>query len=351
MPYPNVPIDVLQYFGLNEIDAKTFRTKQNLPKPSPLSTGVYGGALVGQAIIAAMKTAPGYTPNSLNSSFLRPTSDKLEVEWQVETISQGRNFCTRQVKAMQNGKFTYLANISLSKKNSHINAKTEYEEYKKKLAALAEEKLARGNEDEDEDEDDDDDDVPEVLKPFEFQTPYPKLLSDNPPESLEVDTRQNDILVYHKNPKEMYDLSLTPHEELLQIAERKVSWYAQLGIKEGEINRPVLNGDSPEMQFFGLSYISDSFLLLLLARVIRIKSVNLSSLIHYWSVSLEHTVYFHDDDFDCTKWMGFSMRAMRLINGRVLLEAEVYNDKGFHVATVMQEGLIKFDSLKEEMKL
>lgn len=349
MPFPNVPLDALENFGLDEIDANTFRSKKTLPKPNPGSTGVYGGALAGQAILAAMKTAPGYIPNSLHSSFLRPTSDQLEVEWKVESISQGRNFCSRQVKATQNGKLTYLANISLTKKNSHRNANREYDEYKKKVAASVEETLSGDNNDDDDDEDDDDE--PEVLRPFEFQTPYPKMLTDNPPESLQVDTRQNDILVYHKNPPEIYDLSLTPQEEQLQISERKVSWYAQWGAKEGELNKPVLNVDSPEMQFLGLAYISDSFLLLILARVIRLKSVDLSFLVHYWSVSLDHTVYFHDDDFDSTKWMGFSMRAMRCINGRVLLEVEIYNEKGFHVATAVQEGLIKFDSLKEEMKL
>lgn len=346
MKFPNEPLDAQECFGVDEIGPNAFRSKNTMPKPSPASTGAYGGALAGQAVLVAMKTAPGYLPNSLHSNFLRPTSGNKLVDWTVENISQGRNFCSRQVRALQEGKVTYMANISLTKKNSHEEATKEYEDYKKSAGN----KVNNKDKDNDDDDDDDDDEVSEVIKPFEFQTPYPEWLNQHSPETLEVDRRQNQILVYHKVPPQMFDLSLTPEEDKLQMGERRVAWYAQWGANEEDLKQKVFNVE-PEMRYPGLAYISDSLFLLILARTFRLKSVDLTHLVHYWSVSLDHTIFFHDDDFDSTKWMGFAMRTMRLINGRVLLELEIYNDKKVHVASVVQEGLIRVDHLKEDLKL
>lgn len=49
--------------------------------------------------------------------------------------------------------------------------------------------------------------------------------------------------------------------------------------------------------------------------------------------------------------MGFSQRTLRYANSRLLCEAEVYNDKGVHVATLVQEALVDIRNVIRDHKL
>ena len=70
-------------------------------------------------------------------------------------------------------------------------------------------------------------------------------------------------------------------------------------------------------------------------------------------ISLDHVIYFHDDDFDVTKWMEFSYKCTRYAQDRVDFEGEIYNDKGVQVASFFQQGLVRFENgaLLEKAKL
>ncbi|EGW33362.1 uncharacterized protein SPAPADRAFT_60700 [Spathaspora passalidarum NRRL Y-27907] len=241
----------------------------------------------------------------------------------------------------------YIANISLTKRNSHKEAKQKYDDYYAKI----EQKAKESDADEDEEDDDDVDEEPAPPKPFVFQTPYHDWLKKYHVEELPVSNHEANLLIYHKILPEFTSLNLTPEEEQVSVTDRRLSFLIKWGIdNEQGFNQPLINVDA-QFQFVGLANLSDSMYLDTLLRVLRIKDLDLTKHHEYFSVSLDHSIYFHDDDFDVTTWMGFSYKVVRFAHNRVVIEGEMYNDRGIHIATIVQEGLVMFNGAEKGAKL
>ncbi|KAG7195265.1 uncharacterized protein KQ657_003791 [Scheffersomyces spartinae] len=335
--------------GVEKIDESTYRGLKPLCKPDRAARGVYGGNLVGQALMVAMASAgEGFEPHSLHAYFVKATTDKSPLEWKVEQVSNGKTFANRHLQATQDGKITFLASVSLTKVNDFSKSVKEYEEKMEKYN-----KLQNASSTSDDDNDDNDDDV-EPSKPIQFQTPLLKWLQNSPKlENLPTDKRFGVIKTDFKFPVEMVDLTATIEEELQNVTDRKVGFLLRWTPDE-EQTRLLANGDSPGatmIKYVGLGVLSDSIFLTRLARILRVETVDLNHLVHYYSTSLDHVVYFHDHDFDPTQWMKFQFKATRFGNRRVVLEAEIFNHKNVHVATIVQEGLVYFNGLEKYAKL
>ncbi|WP_184153654.1 acyl-CoA thioesterase [Sphingobium lignivorans] len=66
---------------------------------------VFGGQVVGQALMAAARTVPEDRPaHSLHCYFMRPGSEDHEIDFAVEADMEGRAFSNRRVVARQQGK-------------------------------------------------------------------------------------------------------------------------------------------------------------------------------------------------------------------------------------------------------
>lgn len=64
---------------------------------------VFGGQILGQALMAAAATVDGRTAHSLHAYFLRPGDIHAPVLYDVERIRDGGSFSTRRVVAIQHG--------------------------------------------------------------------------------------------------------------------------------------------------------------------------------------------------------------------------------------------------------
>jgi acyl-CoA thioesterase II len=64
---------------------------------------VFGGQVVGQALVAASRTVQGSVPHSLHAYFLRPGDMALPIVYEVDRVRDGRSFTTRRVQAIQHG--------------------------------------------------------------------------------------------------------------------------------------------------------------------------------------------------------------------------------------------------------
>lgn len=333
------PVDVHAEFGVDKIGPHKYRGRKPLIRPSPDARGVFGGNLAGQALLVAIRSSPAeFKPHSLHSFFVRAANDKTPIEWQVNEVSNGKTFVNRAVKGLQDGQVVYIANISLTKRNSHREAVRKYEEYYSKIEQKAKE--SDGDEDDEEEEEEVEQAPP---KPFVFQTPYHEWFKRHDISKLPITDIESNFLVYHKILPEFTSLKLTPEEENVSATERRLSFLCQWGINhEQGFHQPLVNVDE-DYQYVGLANLSDSMYLDTLLRVLRIRDLDFNEKERpYFSVSLDHTIYFHDSDFDVTKWMGFSFKAIRFAHDRVVIEGEMYNDQGVHVATIVQEGLVKF---------
>ncbi|CCE79760.1 Piso0_001848 [Millerozyma farinosa CBS 7064] len=317
-----------QLFEVTKISDKEYRGNEPLLKPSKVSRGAYGGNIAAQALLVAIRSAgDGFTPHSLHSHFVRATKSDRVVVWKVKEINNGNNFKNRNLLAYQDDVITYIANVSLVKNNSHAKQVEIYEEYQKKMA----------------EKDADDDDTRPMAKPFGFQPPISGAGAQRPVSELPSDTRFNFGALESKSPPEMDDLTITKDEDNIAPSERKLSTYIRLNL-----DAPI---NDPAFQFVGMGVISDYYFLSRLARILRIPGVDMKNPVHYMSLSLDHIVYFHDSDFDITKPFQLTFRAVRCANNRVLMEAEIYNDKGIHVVTIIQEGLVYLNGIEAEAKL
>lgn len=89
---------LLRVLALEEREPDTFVGST----PTTSMQRIFGGQVAGQALMAAEHTAPAErSVHSLHSYFLRPGDPNEEIRYEVERLRDGRSFTTRRVLAWQ----------------------------------------------------------------------------------------------------------------------------------------------------------------------------------------------------------------------------------------------------------
>jgi acyl-CoA thioesterase-2 len=91
--------DLLSILDLEPLEVNLFRGRS----PSATWQRVFGGQVVGQALVAACRTVEGRSPHSLHAYFLLPGDPKVPIIYDVDRIRDGKSFTTRRVVAIQHG--------------------------------------------------------------------------------------------------------------------------------------------------------------------------------------------------------------------------------------------------------
>lgn len=65
---------------------------------------VFGGQVLGQALMAAYGTVEAHLAHSIHAYFLRPGDMQADIVYEVERLRDGRSFVTRRVHAVQHGR-------------------------------------------------------------------------------------------------------------------------------------------------------------------------------------------------------------------------------------------------------
>lgn len=296
-----------------------------LLKPAPTSRGVYGGNLCAQALVVAMESVSAsedFVPHSLHSYFVKAGVDSVPCSFQVEKLNDGKNFANRLIRVLQNGELKYIVMVSLTKRNSIDKARKEYVNNNKKPF------------------------------PFEFQTSVSPTFYKYKASELEVNRGfDHSGLLEHKFPPNFVDHELSADEHLKSPGERDISFYIRLREEEKLESK---------YRYAGFGMLSDSVYLTALSRVLHLPKLPSGLPIsptggkepYFFSVSLDHSIYFHDDNFDPTEWSFVNFRAPRFSNNRVLLQAGYYDKKGKLYASIVQEGLVFFkEGVEHKAKL
>ncbi|MDA8863653.1 thioesterase family protein, partial [Pseudomonadales bacterium] len=102
--------DLLTLLDLEQIETNLFRGVS----PDEGWQRVYGGQVIGQALVAASRTVddPSRSAHSLHGYFLRPGDTTCPILYQVDRIRDGRSFTTRRVKAIQKGQAIFSMSVS-----------------------------------------------------------------------------------------------------------------------------------------------------------------------------------------------------------------------------------------------
>lgn len=95
----NRPIDLLDILHLETIEVNLFRGRS----PKTGSQRVFGGQVIGQAMVAACRTVESWLPHSLHCYFILPGDPQIPIIYEVERLREGKSYSTRRVAAIQRG--------------------------------------------------------------------------------------------------------------------------------------------------------------------------------------------------------------------------------------------------------
>src|SRR4051812_42828121 len=102
---PGDPMDPILQSLIAQLDLETLEL--NLFRGQSADLGgrsVFGGQVIGQALVAASRTVEARVPHSLHAYFLLPGDMAAPIVYEVDRIRDGNSFSARRVQAIQHGR-------------------------------------------------------------------------------------------------------------------------------------------------------------------------------------------------------------------------------------------------------
>ena len=249
---------------------------------------VFGGQVLGQALMAASHTVEDRLCHSMHAYFLRPGNQHMPIDYEVQRVRDGRSFSVRRVIARQDGKEILTGSMSF-----HVA-----EEGFEHQAGMP------------------DAPDPETLR---SEQEWGKLMASQVPEKLQaIMTRDRPIEIRPVNP-------VNP----LQPEKRpplKQSWIRALGTLP----------DDPVLHRCLLTYASDFSFLGTSLNPHGVSFMNKGLQI----ASLDHAIWFHRD-FRMEDWLLYDKDSPSASSGRGFNRGNFFNQAGVLVASTTQEALIR----------
>ncbi len=252
---------------------------------------VFGGQVLGQAMMAASRTVEGRLPHSMHAYFLRPGNHRLPIDYEVQRVRDGGSFTVRRVIARQQGKEILFGSVSFQVAEDGF-------EHQLDMPAAPD---------------------PESLK---SEQDWAELLVPHVPEELrETLTRNRPIEIRPVNPVN----PLKPEK----LPPRKQSWLRAQGTLT----------DDPVLHRCLLTYASDfSFL----ATALNPHGVTFMNR-KLQAASLDHAIWFHRD-FRMDDWLLYDKDSPSGSGGRGFNRGNFFTRDGVLVASTAQEALIRLRS-------
>ncbi|WP_371781214.1 acyl-CoA thioesterase [Streptosporangium subroseum] len=264
----------------------------------------YGGDMVAQAAAAAMRSVPGgeggKTLHSMHSYFLRPVDIGAEVRYEVELLRDGRGYATRQVRGFQNGKPVYvcLANFAAGEPGGSFTAD----------APLG------------------------VPVPEELPGSASYLAGFGLEGTMTEQSR-----AYWAGGRG-FDMRHVPGPVYLAVEGERVPHQA-VWVRPFDALRPVEGLSDEQRDLAALAYVCDYTILEPVLRVLGLAWADPGLV----TASLDHSMWFHRapgpgvvDD-----WLLYAQEAGAAESGRGLATGRFFTRDHTHLATVVQEGMIR----------
>jgi acyl-CoA thioesterase II len=288
----NVLEELLKLLKLEKIEENIFRGQSQ-----DLGFGtVFGGQVLGQALSAASQTVPETRQaHSLHAYFLRQGDATKPIVYDVDCIRDGKSFTTRRVRAIQKGRAIFSMSVSFQIQETGFDHQ---------------------------------DTAPEVPGPegIESELEMSRRVADRIPEKV------RDRILCEK------PIEIRPVNPINPFAPKK-----QKPVKYNWFKAISRMPDDPAAHQYLLAYASDFHL------------VGTSLYPHghsFWEqdmqmASLDHAIWFHRD-FRMDDCLLYVMHSPNASGARGLNFGRVYTMDGKLVASVAQEGLIRYYASKKE---
>lgn len=113
--------DLLSLLDLEKIEENIFRGVS----PKDRSQRVFGGQVLGQALVAAGRTVEDRVAHSLHAYFLIAGDPKVPILYEVDRSRDGSSFSSRRVVAIQHGRQIFHMSVSLQKPETGLEHQIE----------------------------------------------------------------------------------------------------------------------------------------------------------------------------------------------------------------------------------
>jgi acyl-CoA thioesterase-2 len=107
---------LVEQLRLEQLEKNLFRgTSSDIGAPA-----VFGGQVLGQALMAAARTVDAHAAHSLHGYFLRPGDKTAPIVYDVDRIRDGGSFTTRRVVAIQHGEAIFHMSASFHRREAGV---------------------------------------------------------------------------------------------------------------------------------------------------------------------------------------------------------------------------------------
>ena len=283
--------EVLDLLDLETIEAGLFRG----PSHNIVGKNVFGGQVLGQALMAAGRTVDGRLAHSLHGYFLRAGDTTAPIVYQVEKIRDGKSFATRNVKAIQHGEIIFIMSASFAIPEDGL-------EHQSEMPAV---------------------DGPDgVLSETELRQKVAPMI---PEKIRDAFARERPIEIRPINP-------VNPFAPVKQEARRYHWMRAQSRLP-----------DDPLLHQCVLAFASDFALMgtAMLPHGVSFMQNNMQA------ASIDHSMWFHRP-FRMDDWLLYDMDAPNASSSRGMNRGLIYSQDGRLVASTAQEGLMRLREVPEK---
>jgi acyl-CoA thioesterase-2 len=276
--------NLLAILNLEPLERNLFRGRS----PQVGWQRVFGGQVIGQALVAAARTVEDRTAHSLHGYFLRPGDPSVPIVYDVDRIRDGKSFATRRVVAIQHGTAIFSMSVSFHKSEAGFEHQHE---------------------------------MPDVPGPDELpsQGDLIKQLMDQLPDSIRTYWER-------ERPIEVRPVDTARFESNAPASPCQNVWMRA-------------NGSLPDdlaLHQCVLAYASDMTLLdtslIAHGRIMFDSSLMLAS--------LDHALWFHRP-FRADQWLLYAQDSPASFGARGFSRGSIFSQDGTLVASVAQEGLIR----------
>lgn len=276
--------NLLELLDLEPLEHNLFRGRS----PQQGWQRVFGGQVIGQALVAAVRTVENRSVHSLHGYFMRPGDPSVPIIYEVDRIRNGKSFNTRRVVAIQHGEAIFSMSASFQVKEEGLTHQIE---------------------------------MPDVPKPEDLpsESELKEKFIEHVPEAIKTYWQR-------ERPIELRPVDFSRYLSSDQRKPFQHIWMRATG------RLP----DDPALHQCVLAYASDFTLLdtALIAhgRVLFDPKLMLAS--------LDHALWFHHE-FRADEWLLYSQDSPFTGGARGFCRGSIFSPDGTLIASVAQEGLIR----------
>jgi acyl-CoA thioesterase-2 len=252
---------------------------------------VFGGQIVGQALVAAARTVEGAEPHSLHGYFLVGGDPSAPIDYEVERLRDGRSFATRRTSAIQHGQPIFTLTCSFHTPEPGLDHAPAMPEVPDPETLMSADRMALAS---------------SRLMPTALQRYFRQEQA--------IEVRPVDLGRYFPRS----DREPLPIEQNIWM----------------RANGPL--PDDPAVHRAVLAYLSDMTLI----DTILVRHQHTVFDPEVLAASLDHAIWFHRP-FRADEWLLYSQVSPTAQGGRGLARGNLFSRDGRLVASVIQEGLMR----------